>query len=31
MMDTYKEAMERTEDAAQNQMMANSANANIQA
>ena len=31
MMNAYKEAMNRTEDAAQNQMMANSANANIQA
>ena len=31
MMDAYKEAMSRTDEAAENQMMANSANANIQA
>jgi len=31
MMNAYKEAMSRTDEAAENQMMANSANANIQA
>lgn len=31
MMNAYKEAMNKTEDAAQNQMLANSVNANIQA
>jgi hypothetical protein len=31
MMNAYKEAVQRTEDAAMRQMNANSANANIQA